>query len=140
MAHFEALLRSRPASRLACVPALAVLAVSLSPSFATGRLEPESRMAAESAALLAVCLIQTVRPTLLGWGIPLAWFSLCTAETIWLGLRPGFGSRAPLAIALVLIPAVFLIGFRPRTNASERGALSFAVLAGLVVVAPLFIV
>jgi len=93
-------------------------------------------MAAESAALLAVCLIQTARPTLLGWAIPLVWFSLCTAETILLGLRPGW----PLAIGLVFVPVIFLLAFRPRTEASERGTLSFAMLAGLLVVAPLFIV
>jgi hypothetical protein len=93
-------------------------------------------MAAESAALLGVCLIQTARPTLLGWAIPLAWFSLCTAATISLGLRPGW----PLAIGLVLVPVIFLLAFRPHTDTAERGVLWFAVLAGVMIVAPLFIV
>ena len=67
-----ALVRYRQtASRLACLPALAVLAVPL----VAARYAPEARMVVECGALFMVCLVQTVRPTLLGWAIVLVWFA-----------------------------------------------------------------
>jgi hypothetical protein len=53
--------------------------------------------------ILALCLA-----TLLGWAVALAWFTLSTLDTIRVGLRPDFG-LAPLPIALVLVPDVFLL-------------------------------
>ena len=66
-------------SRLACLPAIFALAFPLA---VAGRRIPDRRMAIETLLLLGVCLIQTVWPTLLGWAIPLLWFTLTAIETI----------------------------------------------------------
>jgi len=130
-----ALVRYRQtASRLACLPALAVLAVPL----VAARYAPEARMVVECGALFMVCLVQTVRPTLLGWAIVLVWFALWSFETVSLALHPGY--RRVLPVALVLVPTMSLLSFRPRAEANERGAWALALLVGLVVVTPLFVV
>ena len=131
-----ALFRRRgTASRLACVPAIVVLAI---PFALAGRI-PDRRMAIECSALLAICLVQIVWPTLLGWAIALVWFAFSTVETIELGLRPGYGLR-PLPIAIVLVPVVFLLVLRPRAEATEPFARACALIAALAGIAPLFVV
>lgn len=126
--------RRGTASRLAAVPALVVLALSTM----LGLDGADARMVVECAALFVVCLIQVVRPTLLGWAVLLVWFTFSTIGTISLALRPGYDLHLP-PILLLLVPAVALLLFRPRAEVRERGATVIAVLAAVVIVAPLFI-
>ena len=131
----SALVRRRSASRLACVPAIFVVAIPI----AAAEHVPDRRMVIECAALLALCLLQTAWPTLLGWALVLVWFALWALETIEVALRPGYGFQI-LPISLVLVPLMFLLVLRPRAEATERFAPALAVLAALAGVAPLFVV
>jgi len=124
------------ASRLACLPAILVLAFPLA---VAARRIPDRRMAIETLLLLGVYLIQTVWPTLLGWAIPLLWCTLTAIETIELGLRPGFGFQI-LPIVIVLLPALFLLALRPRVGPDERFVPTTALVMALAVVGPLFVV
>ena|ERR1051326_1733384 len=128
--------RGGMASRLACLPAIAVLAFPLA---VAGRQIPDRRMAIETSLLLGVCLIQTTWPTLLGWAIVLIWFALSAVESIELGLRPDFGLQG-LPLLIVLLPAFVLVVLRPRVGPSERFAPLVALVVALAVVAPLFVV
>jgi hypothetical protein len=124
------------APRLACLPAIFVLAFPLA---VAGRRIPDKRMAIDTLLLLGVCLIQMLCPTLLGWAVPLLWFTLTAVETIELGLRPGFGFQI-LPIVIVLLPALFFLVLRPRVGPDERFAPTTALVMALAVVGPLFVV
>jgi hypothetical protein len=131
----EVLVRHRPtASRLAALPALIVLALSI----AVGLAGREARTVVECAGLFGVTLVQTFRPSLLGWAVALVWFTFSTIGTISLALGPGSDLRV-LPILLFLVPAAVLLAFRPRAESNERGAPMVALLLGVVIVAPLFI-
>jgi len=127
------LVRRRSASRLACVPAIPVLAILL---FAAGHV-PDWWMVLECSALLALCLLHVARPTLLGWAFLLVWFALWAFEVVDLALRSGYDFQI-LPISLVLVPLAFLLVLRPRAEATERFAPALALLVATVGVTPLF--
>ena len=72
----------------------------------------------------------------MGWAIAFGWFALSTVETI----RPDIPPYDPavLPIAIVLIPALFPLIFRPRAGSTERFAPALALLVALAGLAPLF--
>ena len=126
--------RGGASSRLACLPAILFSGIL---AFAPA----DRRMAIEGSVLFAVCLVQAAWPTLLGWAVVLSWFALSTVETIELSLRPGYyGARALLPLALVLLPFVSLLVFRPRLQSGERFVRAFALLVALIGILPLFTV
>jgi hypothetical protein len=119
--------------RFACLPAVVIfewMVISAA----------DRRVAIEGWLLLAVCLVQTVRPTLLGWALLLNWFALALAGPIELSLRGYPGSRALLSFMLVLLPFLSLLVLRPRIGVGERFARAFALLIGLVGIVPLLAV
>jgi hypothetical protein len=132
--QFASLFRRRGfSSGLVCLPAVLVIGVSLAAGL------PDRRMTVECSALLVVCLLQVMWPTLLGWTVVFAWFALSTVETISLALRPGFGLQ-PLPIAVPFVPALLLGLLRPRPDKFARHWPARALLVGLVLVGPRFLV
>jgi hypothetical protein len=128
-----ALVRRRSASRLACVPAIPVLVILV---LAAGHI-PDWWTVVECSALLALCLLHVVRPTLLGWAFVLVWFALWAFEVAQVAVRSGYDFQV-LPISLVLVPFAFLLVLRPRAEATERFAPVLALLVATVGVTPLF--
>jgi hypothetical protein len=121
-------------SRFACLPAVPIFVFMVVASV-------NRQSAIEAWLMLAVCFVQALRPTLLGWAVVVSWLALAAVETISLSLRPGyFGAGALLPLALVLLPVVLLLVFRPRIQVGERVALACALLIGLAVTSPFFTV
>jgi hypothetical protein len=120
-------------SRLACLPALVIfewMVISAA----------DRREAIEGWLLTAICVVQAVRPTLLGWAVVLSWFAFETARAIEVSLRLGYHSWALPSLALVLGIFLVLLVLRPRIEVGERFAQALALLLGLVGTLPLFTV
>lgn len=116
--------------RLACLPSLVIfewMVITAS----------DRRTAIEGWLLLAICVVQMVRPTLLGWAVLFNFFAFTTADTIVaVSLHPAHPWALP-TLALVLFLFLSLLVLRPRIEVGERFARALALLVGLVGILPL---
>ena len=118
---------------LVCLPALAIFEWTVITA-------ADRREAIEGWLLLAVCVVQMVRPTLLGWAVLLNFFAFATADTIVaVSSHPGSPLGTP-TLALVLFLFLPLLVLRPRIEVGERFARALALLVGLVGTLPLYTV
>jgi hypothetical protein len=94
-------------------------------------------MILECSVLLALCVHQVARLTLLGWAVLFVWFALWAFEVIELAFRSRYDFQV-LPLSLVLVPFAFLLVLRPRAEVNERFAVPLALLVAIIGVTPLF--
>ena len=94
--------------------------------------------------LVVVCLLQLVRPTLLGWALLFVLFVLSTVSTLYTAAFysshgvPIDRRQYVLLLASGGVPSATLLLARPRTQGDERGAVLLALTLAALMIAPLF--